>query len=92
MQLRTQYKQCAEITSVIPIVGNKVESYSVDIVCGNACKGLTAMEELCQQWAIDGKDGINRILNTRLNTIELSQNIHLLKQQITNNLLCRNRL
>lgn len=72
----TIFEGSANITTPIPIVTNAIENYCLGIHSNNANKGLTAMQNICDEFFKAGaelKDNIiiSQILNWRLDVIQL---------------------
>eukprot|EP01083_Nonionella_stella_P044987 120992_1 len=73
------YEQSAAITTPCPIFTDAIESFSLNIHSGNASKGLKAMEELCEKYVTLGQQGLQEILNLRLDTILLLTDLETLR-------------
>ena len=75
----TIYNQKAIIESPVPLLNSPIETYAHKIHSGHAEKGLTAMKQICDQYANVGVTGFQQILQWRLDTILLLNELNSLR-------------
>ena len=75
----TLYNQKAIIESPVPLLNTPIETYAHKIHSGHAEKGLTAMKQICDTYANVGYKGFQQILEWRLDTILLLNELQSLR-------------
>ena len=75
----TVYNQKAIIESGVPLLSGPIETYSHKVHSKNAEKGLNAMKQICAQYAKVGTKGFQQILQWRLDTILLLNELDTLR-------------
>lgn len=75
----TLYNQKAIIESPVPLLNTPIEVYALKIHSGHAEKGLTAMKQICTQYANVGFQGFQQILQWRLDTVLLLNELNSLR-------------
>eukprot|EP01084_Bolivina_argentea_P037187 68760_1 len=75
----TLYKQKAIIESSVPLLHTPIESYSLSIHAGHAEKGLIAMKQICIDYDKVGCNGFQQILQWRLDTVLLLNELESLR-------------
>jgi len=69
-QLTTDYQQNIQITSFLPIFPGLAEEFSFNTCAKNSDKGVCTMSELCDNFKIDGIQGISSRMDRALKTLD----------------------
>lgn len=69
-ELTTDYEQNIQITSFLPFFANLAEEFSFNTCAKNSDKGLSTMSELCDNFEIDGIQGICAKMGRALRTLD----------------------
>ena len=75
----TLYNQKAIIESGVPLLNSPIETYAHKIHSGHAENGLTAMKQICETYASVGYQGFQQILEWRMDTILLLNELNSLR-------------
>jgi len=76
----TNYEQKAIIESPVPLLHAPIETASLTIFSHNASKGLSAMQQICCDFESVGSEGFTKVLQWRLDTILLLNELDSLKE------------
>jgi len=69
-ELRTEYEQNIQITSFLPVFSSLAEDFSFKTCAKNSDKGVSTMSELCDNFKIEGIQGVCAKMARALKTLD----------------------